>query len=164
MRSKLTLNTTFTIRPANAADANAIGRLAGEFADYLHALGDPTEFHFDAAACLRDGFGSRPHFGVLLAEQDGQAIGYLLYHFGYDTDLAAPCVHIQDLYVKPQARARGVGRALIAEVSKIGREAGAVEMVWAVLHENTAAFAFYKNIGAKKITNVAFMRLPVDAL
>ena len=156
--------TEFKIRPATSADASAIERLAGEFANYLHGLGDPTVFHFNATACLRDGFGKQPHFGILLAEQGDQTIGYLLYHFGYDTDLAAPNLHIQDLCVASEDRGRGVGRALMAAAARLGREAGAAEMVWAVLHQNTAAFAFYEKLGAKRITNVAFLKLSVDSL
>jgi len=84
------------IRTATPSDATDIGQLAQQLAAYLQGLGDLTDFQFNAETYLRDGFGPNPAFAGLVAETDGQAwterserlIGYLLYHFGYDTDLA----------------------------------------------------------------------------
>src|SRR5215813_13326382 len=113
----------FTIRPALAGDAQSVGRLAGDFADYLRSLGDPTEFKLTAEAYLRDGFGPSPAFSGLAAEETGRVIGYLLYHFGYDSDRAARNLHIADLYVDRPARKRGVGKALMVRAASIARDA-----------------------------------------
>src|SRR5689334_20387921 len=99
-------------RAAGAGDADRVGELAREFADYLRSLGDTTDFHFTSESYLRDGFGSNPAFSGLVAELDGNVIGYLLYHFGYDSDRAARNLHIADLYVDVRSRHQGVGRAL----------------------------------------------------
>jgi hypothetical protein len=77
------------IRPARASDADEIGELARQFAEYLGSLGDPTEFKLSAEAYLRDGFGKQPAFSGLVAEDGGKVVGYLLYHLGYDSDAAA---------------------------------------------------------------------------
>ena len=155
---------TANIRPALASDAQAIGDLARQFATYLRDLGDPTEFRMTAEAYLRDGFGAAPAFSGLVAEAGGTAIGYLLYHLGYDTDAAARNLHIVDLYVDPSARRRGVGKALMTEAASIAREVGAAEMVWSVYRTNDRAEAFYERLGARRISEVFFMNLKAEAI
>ena len=107
------------IRPALASDAQSIGNLARQFASYLRDLGDLTDFKLTANAYLRDGFGTKPAFAGLVAEDQGKVIGYLLYHFGYDSDRAA--------------RNQGVGKALMARAASIAREASAEEIIWSGL-------------------------------
>jgi GNAT superfamily N-acetyltransferase len=152
------------VRTALASDAPAIGILAKQFAGYLRSLGDQTEFKLTAEACLRDGFGLRPAFEGLVAEELGRVIGYLLYHFGYDSDGAFRNIHIVDLYVDANARKKGAGRALMMAVAAVAREAGAQEMIWSVYRANDLAVSFYERLGARKITDLFFMKLPVDAL
>jgi ribosomal protein S18 acetylase RimI-like enzyme len=154
---------TITIRRALAGDAHPIGNLARQFADYLQELGDPTEFRLTAEAYLRDGFGAAPAFAGLVAENEGDVIGYLLYHFGYDSDRATRNLHIVDLYVDRAVRRRGVAKALMAQAASIAHEAGAEEMLWSVYHLNALAATFYEKLGAQRITDVFFMKIPVDA-
>ena len=154
----------FSIRPALASDAPAVGRLAGQFASYLRTLGDQTDFKLTVEAYLRDGFGLQPAFKGLVAEEGRQIIGYLLYHFGYDSDGAFTNLHVVDLYVDSQARKRGVGRALMRAAAKIAREAVSQEIIWSVYHGNDLATAFYEKLGARRVTEVFFMTLPVDAI
>jgi len=153
----------FVIRPARASDAHAIGILARQFADYLRELGDTTEFKLTAEAYLRDGFGSVPAFAGLVAEENC-VVGYLLYHFGYDSDAATRNFHVVDLYVERNARKRGVGKALMAQAAMIAREGGAEEIVWSVYNGNTAASGFYERLGAERISNVFFMKANACAL
>ena len=153
-----------TIRSALASDAHQIGGLAEEFADYLRGLGDRTEFKLTAAAFLRDGFGDRSAFSGIVAEEKGRVIGYLLYHFGYDSDAAARNLHIADLYVGIENRKRGVGTALMKAAARIASEAGAPELIWSVYQVNVLAAVFYKHLGAQRITDVFFMKWRVDAL
>ena len=133
-----------TIRPARAEDARAVGNLAQQFACYLRSLVDHTDFQLTAESYLRDGFGSRPAFVGLVAEAKGNVIGYLLYHFGYDSDAAAINLHIVDLYVDSEMRKRGAGKALMTTAASIAREAGAREMIWSVYHANKLANTFYE--------------------
>jgi len=153
-----------SIRPALPSDAPAVGSLAKQFASYLHALGDQTDFKLTAEAYLRDGFGLRPAFKGLVAEEDDKVIGYLLYHFGYDSDGAFSNLHVVDLYVDSQTRKKGVGKALMMAAAKIAREAGSREIFWSVYNANDLATAFYEKLGARRVTEVFFMTLPVDAI
>jgi len=152
-----------TVREALATDAPAVDRLAKQFASYLRNLGDQTDFKLTAEAYLRDGFGLRPAFKGLVAEDDGLVIGYLLYHFGYDSDGAFSNLHVVDLYVDSMARKKGVGRTLMMAAAGIARQAGAREIIWSVYHANNLAAAFYERLGARRITEVFFMTLPADA-
>jgi ribosomal protein S18 acetylase RimI-like enzyme len=153
----------FSIRAALASDAFAVGRLAKQFASYLRDLGDQTDFRLNAEEYLRDGFGLQPAFRGLVAEYQGHVIGYLLYHFGYDSDGAFSNLHVVDLYVDSQERRKGVGRALMMAVAGIAREAKVQEIIWSVYHANDLATAFYEKLGARRVRDVFFMTLPVDA-
>ena len=155
---------TLIIRPALAGDASAVGALARQFAGYLRALGDPSDFNLTAETYLRDGFGPQPAFSGIVAEDNGIVVGYLLYHFGYDSDAAAKTLEIADLYVEAGTRRQGIGRALVAKAAGIARKAGAVEMVWSVYHANQIAANFYKKLGAQPVSDVFFMKLRADAL
>jgi ribosomal protein S18 acetylase RimI-like enzyme len=154
----------FSIRPALVSDAPAVGRLAGQFASYLRTLGDQTDFKLNAEAYLRDGFGLHPAFKGLVAEDQAHVIGYLLYHFGYDSDGAFRNLHIVDLYVDSEARKKGAGRSLMMAAAGIARQAGAREMIWSVYHANDLAAVFYERLGARRISGLFFMKLPVDPL
>lgn len=152
------------VRPARPDDAREIGKLGRDFAEYLRGLGDPTEFKLTAETYLRDGFGQRPAFEGIVAEDGGRVIGYLLYHFGYDSDSAAHTLHIADLYVEPETRRNGVGTALMKAAAEIANDAGAQEMIWSVYHRNRLAASFYEKLGAERITSLFFMKLRADAL
>src|SRR5438552_242812 len=102
-----------TIRTATVADADAIGELAREFQVYLRAPGDRTQFEFTAGTYRRDGFGPHSAFAGLVAELDGEVVGYIFYHFGYDTDRAMRLMFGIDLYVHETKRRRGIGEALM---------------------------------------------------
>jgi ribosomal protein S18 acetylase RimI-like enzyme len=153
-----------TIRSARASDAGVIGGLARQFAEYLRGLGDPTEFKLNAEAYLRDGFGNRPAFSGLVAEDGGKVVGYLLYHLGCDSDAAARNLYVVDLYVEQKARRKKVGRALMTAVVEIAVAAGAEELVWSVYNRNGLAASFYEKLGAERITEIFFMKLRADAL
>jgi len=153
------LKKPFIIRAARAEDAFSVGALARQFAEYLRDLGDTSEFRLTAETYLRDGFGEKPAFFGLVAEAEGHAIGYLLYHFGYDSDRAARTLDIADLYVERTQRNQGIGRALMTHAAEIAHDAGAEEMVWAVFHANDLAAGFYESIGAQRVRDIFLMRL-----
>jgi ribosomal protein S18 acetylase RimI-like enzyme len=155
---------TLHIREATANDAEAIGRLAKEFANYLKSLGDTTDFKLCAQTYLRDGFGINPAFAGLVAEQDSNVLGYLLYHFGYDTDNAARILHVVDLYVDEKARKHGVGKALMEAVAKVSRDAGGIQLFWSVYVHNKMAASFYEKLGARYTKDLCFMTIRSDAL
>lgn len=149
------------IRAATIEDAEAIGAMAADFAAYLRALGDPTPFAFDAARYRRDGFGADPAFAGLVGELDGRLAGYLLYHPGYDVDRAMRLLYIVDLWVRPEQRRRGIGRALMEAAAVRARASGAREMIWSVYAANALAARFYERLGARTIGDLQFMHMPV---
>ena len=151
------------IRPIRFDDAEAVGAMAHELNTAMRALGDKNEGRFDAACFRRDGFGERPAFAGLIAEDAGEAQGYLLYNELYDTDLAQTVLFVIDLYVRPAARGHGVGRALMAEAERLCRAAGGGALLWGVLHQNAAAMAFYEKLGARYVDDVRFMVLRLPA-
>jgi GNAT superfamily N-acetyltransferase len=100
---------------------------------------------------LIDAFGERPRFTVLLAEVGGQAVGYALIFETYSTFLAYPKLYLEDLFVRPEYRGRGVGLALFAACSREATARGCVRMEWVVLDWNTPAREFYRRFGASHL-------------
>ena len=157
------MTTPLVIRPSTPADAEAIGAMAAEFQAYLRALGDKTNFDWGAPQYLRDGFGDKRAFEGIVAEMESGIVGYLLYHFGYDTDLGHRLVHVVDLYVREAFRHRGVASALMERVEDVGRSYGAEEMFWSVYEQNGAAVRFYEALGAKPVKGLRFMSMAIRA-
>ena len=89
-------------------------------------------------------------------------MGYLLYHFGYDVDLAKRILHVVDLYVDPVYRLRGVGQALMESAREICAGVGGKRLFWSVYEPNHSAFRFYENLGARYTEDLKFMYLPVE--
>jgi GNAT superfamily N-acetyltransferase len=110
----------------------------------------------------RYGFGSNPAFAGLVAEVGGEAIGYLLYHFGFDADRACRTVHVIDLYVRESARRHGVARALMERAREICAAAGGGGLTWAVYKPNRLAAGFYERLGAAWIRDLDFMWWEVE--
>jgi ribosomal protein S18 acetylase RimI-like enzyme len=150
------------IREATQDDAGDIVALYDELTDYLRSLGDTTDFQFNSRTYLRDGFGDKPAFKGLVAKVGDNVIGYLLYHLGYDTDLAARTLHVIDLYVRPAYRLQGVGRALMKRAAEICAVAGGKRLYWFVYSPNRPAFSFYERLGAQYLKDMESMYLPVE--
>ena len=124
-----------TIRSATPGDADALEALAAEF----HvAHGDPTGL-LTADAIRRDGFGAVPEFAVMVAQDASGLLRYALFYDAYEPSYAARGVYIADLYVRPVARRRGLGRRLIAAVARDGRDRGRRYLWWVARAENTAS-------------------------
>lgn len=147
----------FSVRPMLPTDVEAVAELIAEFARYMQELGDTTGPNLTAEALTRDGFGPRPAFEGLVAEVDGTATGFLLYHDGYDTDEARRLVFIVDLFVSPKARKSGLGAALLREVAAVAKERGAAQLVWTVDKRNAEAVSFYERQGAQVVDTLHLM-------
>ena len=135
--------------------------MALDFAVYLRGLGDKTNFRLNAKTYLRDGWGKSPAFKGLLATVDGRPAGYILYHFGYDTDRAFKIMYMADLYVREEYRRSGVGQALVERALEICRKAGAKRLFWSVYAHNLNARGFYRHIGARYTKDTFYMYLGV---
>lgn len=150
-----------TIRDAVAGDAAGIAALGREFCDYLRALGDPAPAEPDAETLLRDGFGPGAAFHALVAELDGELVGYLLHCPWYDLDAGGRVLYVASLFVTAGARGRGAGRALMDAVTGIARDRGAASVAWTVYGPNRLARRFYEGIGAEAADDLTLMHLPV---
>ncbi|HEY8224317.1 MAG TPA: GNAT family N-acetyltransferase [Pyrinomonadaceae bacterium] len=149
---------------ATADDAQAISQLASEFHAYLNTIGDQTNFYFNADTYRRDGFGDNPAFIGLVAESNDEVIGYLLFHFGYDTDHSRRLAYVIDLYVNEKSRGQGVGKALMQHAADAARAHGAKALWWGVYESNDSAMRFYEGLGAKNVKGVRFMSINVEKL
>lgn len=152
------------VRAATADDAEPISKLASEFHAYLNALGDPTEFNFNASTYLRDGFGERPAFLGLVAESNDNVVGYLILDFDYDTDHSRRLAFVNDLFVTESYRGQGVGKALMDHAAETAREHGAQALWWGVYERNESALKFYESLGAAYVKGISFMSIEVDNL
>ncbi len=152
------------IRTITSVDAEPIARMWSDFARYLRELGDTDAQAFGVEAFLRDGFGPDPAFSGMIAECNGAAVGYLLYHFGYDVDQGARVMYIVDLWVDPAARRGGIGRALMGEAAARCRAKGGIELIWAVFAPNRLAVDFYASLGGELYEALRFMHLPAADL
>ena len=101
-----------------------------------------------AGALRRDGFGATPGFEALIAERGGEALGMALYYPVYRPSLAGRGLLMEDLYVRPEARRQGIGRALMARLARLAKDRGCVYIEWLVEGGNQAAETFYAAAGA----------------
>ena len=109
-------------------------------------------------------FGERPVAEAAIAELDGGPVGFALFFHNFSTFLARPGIYLEDLYVRPAARGRGVGRALLAHLARLALERGCGRLEWAVLDWNEPAIRFYEGIGARQMTEWQIFRLSGEAL
>lgn len=136
---------SITIRKAVAADAAEIAQLANLFG----SLEGEVDDIFSAAIVLRDGFGPNPAFEVLLAEQDGRAVGYVLFDEFYNSEIPGRGIWLSDLFVDPDSRGKGLGKRLMAAVAREAVARGCVSLWWGVRNRNAKARAFYETLGVR---------------
>ena len=139
------------IRRATSADVPAIALLIRALADYEKLSHTVV---LDEARLRDDLFGPRPYAEVLIAEDGGLTVGFALFFHNYSTFLGRPGIYLEDLFVLPEARGRGHGKALLAELAKVAVERGCGRMEWSVLNWNTPSIEFYKRLGAQPMDEV----------
>ncbi|HEX6039020.1 GNAT family N-acetyltransferase [Longimicrobium sp.] len=145
-----------TIRSANEADVPLILRFIRELAEYERLLHEVVATEETLRATL---FGPRPAAEVVIAEEDGEPLGFALFFHNYSTFLAQPGLYLEDLYVRPEARGRGTGRALLAHLARLARERGCGRLEWWVLDWNESAIRFYRSLGARPMDEWTVFRL-----
>lgn len=151
----------FAIRAAAENDVPLILQFIRDLAEY-ERLSDKviaTEERLRASL-----FGSPRFAEVLIAEEDGAAVGFALFFHNYSTFLAQPGIYLEDLFVKPEARGRGYGKALLVRLAQLARERGGGRVEWAVLNWNQPSIDFYKALGAVPMDEWTVYRLTGDAL
>ncbi len=134
-----------TIRPGRAADARALAAMVNELNVFEGKPGDV----YSEDLVKAQAFGATPLFSILVAEADGEVVGYAFFHDSYNPEIAGPEVWLHDVFVREHARSRGVGRRLMAAVARATLARGATTLSWGVLSSNRRARAFYAGLGAK---------------
>ena len=148
------------IRAAAVSDVPLLLRFSREFAEYER---QPDAVVITEETLVRDGFGSQPKFRSLIAEWDGEAIGYALF-FGIYSSLKGSGIFLEDLFVREAFRGRGIGRALLSQVARIARQEGCYGIRWEVLSWNESAIKFYKSLGGEFFDEWRQVLLQADAL
>jgi GNAT superfamily N-acetyltransferase len=149
------------IRPAVPADVSTIHALVRELARYEKLEHQVTGTTADLHEHL---FGERRYVEALVASDGPVTAGFALYFHNYSTFLARPGIYLEDLFVLPEHRRRGHGRALLRELAKIALARGCGRVDWSVLDWNQPALDFYRSIGAPAMPDWRICRLTGDAL
>ena len=149
------------VRTATRDDAPLILAFIRELAAYEKLAEEVVATEATLAATL---FGPRPYAFVLIAEVDGIAAGFALFFHNYSTFLGRPGIFLEDLFVRPDARGRGAGRALISRLAAIAVERGCGRLEWAVLDWNESAIGFYRKLGATALSDWTTYRLTGGSL
>jgi GNAT superfamily N-acetyltransferase len=149
------------IRPARAADIGVIHQLIRDLAEYERGLHEVIATEDDLRAAL---LAARPALFAHVAEEDGEVAGFALWYLSYSTWTGQHGIYLEDLYVRPDRRGSGHGRALLAELARICVERGYRRLEWSVLDWNTPALGFYASLGAVAMDGWTVHRLTGPAL
>src|SRR6185503_10322660 len=146
----------FTIRPAVRADSAALLRLIGELAKYekLEHMAVGTEQMLGDAL-----FGERPAAEALIAERGGRAVGFALFFTTFSTFLCKPGIYLEDVFVEPEHRGHGLGKALLRRLAALAVERGCGRFEWRVLDWNEPSIKFYEFLGAKLMPEWVLVRM-----
>jgi GNAT superfamily N-acetyltransferase len=146
----------FSIRPARPEDAATIANLVYELAVYekleqfARATADDFRQHL---------FGPRPYAEAIVAEIDEEPVGFALFFPTFSTFRGQPGFYLEDIYVRPAHRGRGIGKALLTTVAKIAMDRGLGRLEWAVLNWNSPAIGFYRGLGAQPLEDWTTYRI-----
>jgi GNAT superfamily N-acetyltransferase len=152
---------SLSIRAATPADISLIGQFIRDLAEYeklAHAV------RFDEAVMAQKLFGPRPYAEVLIGEIDGVAQGFALFFHNFSTFEGRPGIYLEDLFVRPDARGSGLGKALLGTLSGLAVERDCARLEWSVLDWNTPAIDFYKALGATPMDEWTVYRVDGAAL
>jgi GNAT superfamily N-acetyltransferase len=150
-----------TIRPATPADVPLILRFIRELAEYERLAHEVVATEDGLRDTL---FGARPYAEVVIAEEGGEPAGFALFFHNYSTFLGRPGIYLEDLYVRPELRGKGTGRALLAHLARLAVERGCGRLEWWVLDWNEPAIRFYRALGAQPMDDWTVFRVTGDAL
>lgn len=153
-----------SIRPATRDDVALIRELVYELATYERCPEQVEATPESLRASLFPEDGSPPHAYAMVAEWNGEPCGFALYFFNYSTWLARPGLYLEDLYVRPEHRGCGIGKALLLALARLAHARGCGRMEWAVLDWNQPAIDFYESLGAQRLTDWTVCRLDRAAL
>ncbi|KJH72811.1 GNAT family N-acetyltransferase [Aliterella atlantica] len=149
------------LRPVEPADVQVLFKLIQALAEYeklSHAVtGNADALHEHL-------FGSHPCVEAILAECDGEVVGFALFFPNYSTFLTQPGIYLEDLFVLPEYRRKGIGKAILTYLANLAVERGCGRLEWSVLDWNADAIAFYEQIGAMVLPDWRICRITGDAI
>jgi GNAT superfamily N-acetyltransferase len=149
------------VRAATAADVPALLGFIRELASYERLAEQVVASEADLQAAL---FGPRPAAEAVLADLGDSPAGFALFFQSYSTFLGRPGIYLEDLFVRPGCRRRGVGRALFGHLARLAVERGCGRFEWSVLDWNAPAIGFYRSLGALPLSDWTMFRLTGEAL
>src|SRR5687768_4635021 len=150
-----------TIRFAQPEDVPTIISLIRGLADYERLADEMV----GTEELLREHlFGARPYVETLLAEADGRAVGFALFFHNYSTFLTRPGIYLEDLFVLPDERGRGYGKALLTALGRLAVERQCGRLEWSVLDWNEPSIQFYRSLGAESMDEWTINRVTGEAL
>jgi GNAT superfamily N-acetyltransferase len=150
-----------SIRAATPADVPLILDFIRALAEYER---EPDAVVATEAALLRDGFGPAPKYRCVIAEWEGAPAGFAFFFYNYSTWQGQPGLYLEDLFVKPVFRGKGIGKALLLHLAKLAVEEGCGRFQWQVLDWNQPAIDFYKSLGARTLNEWLTMRVEGEAI
>jgi GNAT superfamily N-acetyltransferase len=153
--------TEFEIRTTTAADIPVILELIRDLATYERA---PDAVVTTEAGLREVLFGPKPAAEVLLALEKGEPAGFAVFFHNFSTWLGRPGLYLEDLFVRPEKRGKGYGRALLERLAQIAKERGCGRMEWAVLDWNDPAIQFYRKLGAEPMDEWTVFRLTAEGI
>jgi GNAT superfamily N-acetyltransferase len=152
------------IRPATPSDVATLHTLIRELALYEKLEHEAVGTKEDLNAHLFGEFGARRYAEALVAEDEARVVGFALFFHNYSTFLAQPGIYLEDLFVLPEHRRRGHGRALLRELARIAVERGCGRFEWSVLDWNEPAITFYGALGAQRMADWRIFRMTGEAI
>lgn len=151
----------FAIRSAEIEDIPVVLQLIRDLATYERAPNDVTATEEQLRKVL---FGEKPSAEVLIAREGDTPVGFAVFFHNFSTWLGRPGLYLEDLFVQPEKRGKGYGRALLQNLARIAHERGCGRMEWAVLDWNDPAIQFYKKLGALPMEEWTVFRLTGDGI
>ena len=151
----------FRIEETGPQDVSLILSFVKELAEYERLADSVTVTEDQLREAL---FGERPTAFAVIGYYRDAPVSFALFFHNYSTFVGRPGLYLEDLYVRPQMRGRGFGRAMLAYLARVARERGCGRMEWAVLDWNEPAIKFYKSLGARPLDDWIVYRLTDDAL
>jgi GNAT superfamily N-acetyltransferase len=140
------MNRSVSVRAAAEDEVALVLSFIRELAEYEHLAHEVVATEGKLRQAL---FGARPFAEVVFACIEGEPVGFALYFHSFSTFLGRPGLYLEDLFVRPAARGRGVGRYLLTWLARVALERGCGRLEWAVLDWNEAAIGFYRKLGAE---------------
>jgi GNAT superfamily N-acetyltransferase len=151
----------FSIRPARPGDEGALFGLIQALAEYEKLSQAVTG---NAEKLAQDLFGAQPAAEALVAEVALRPVAFALFFPSYSTFLTQPGLYLEDLFVLPEYRRCGIGKALLSQLAKVARARGSGRMEWSVLDWNASAISFYRSLGASVLPDWRVCRVTADGL